>query len=146
MIDGQMGEDVWQAASRTEYFVDIQGDLKLRTRFDTRVKMLWDDGYFYFFAALDDPHVRATFTEHNSYIFHEDSDIEIFTDPHHYFELEENAFATYWELSLETLYRDGGRARDEFDFLGPCTQVYVDGVINNPSVEDKGWSAEIAIP
>ena len=149
-IDGRMNEAAWEAAPWTDRFVDIQGDLKPQPYLDTRVKMLWDDTYFYFFAELQDPHVRATFTERDSYIFWEDSDIEIFIDPdgdtHFYFEVEENAFGTYWDLSLDKPYRDGGPARDGYTFHGLLTRTSVDGTINDPSDIDKGWAAEVAIP
>jgi hypothetical protein len=150
VIDGEMGEPAWQDAPWTDHFVDIQGDLRPLPYLDTRVKMLWDDTYFYFLAELEDPHVRATFTERDSYIFWEDSDIEIFIDPdgdtHNYFELEQNAFGTYWDLSLDKPYRDGGRARDAYTFDGLQTRVHVDGTINDPSDTDVAWTSEIAIP
>ena len=149
-IDGRTDEAAWAAAPWSQRFVDIQGDLEPEPHLETRVKMLWDETYFYFFAELKDPHVRATFTERDSYIFWEDSDIEIFIDPdgdtHSYFEVEENAFGTYWDLSLSRPYRDGGSAWDGYTFDGLLTQTSVDGTINDPSDVDVGWAAEFAIP
>lgn len=119
-IDGGMDEAAWETAPWTDTFVDIRGDLEPQPYLDTRAKILWDDTYFYFLFQLEDPHTRATFTEHDSYIFHEDSDIEIFIDPdgntHLYFEIEENAFGIYWDLSLDKPYRDDGGWTGEFAF------------------------------
>ena len=60
-------------------FVDIQGATQPRPRFRTRAKMLWDDEYFYIAAELEEPHVWATLTEHDSVIFH-DNDFEVFLE------------------------------------------------------------------
>ena len=69
----------------------------------TRVKMLWDDTFFYVGAELEEPHVWATLTEHDSVIFH-DNDFEVFIDPdgdnHEYYEFEINALSTFWDLFL----------------------------------------------
>src|SRR5262245_53670010 len=46
-IDGRLDDVAWQAVPWTDLFVDIEGDAKPRPRFATRVKMLWDDQYFY---------------------------------------------------------------------------------------------------
>src|SRR5262245_6614367 len=46
-IDGRLDESVWAAASWSDAFVDIEGDNRPRPQFRTRVKMAWDDEYFY---------------------------------------------------------------------------------------------------
>ena len=79
-IDGRLDDAAWTAARWTDYFVDIEGDGKPQPRFRTRVKMLWDDEYFYLAADMEEPHVWATFTRHDSVIFH-DNDFEVFIDP-----------------------------------------------------------------
>ena len=75
--------------------------------------MLWDDDFFYIAAALEEPHVWATLTEHDSVIF-QDPDFEVFLDPdgdnHSYYEIEINALGTVWDLRLVKPYRDGGPA------------------------------------
>jgi hypothetical protein len=60
--------------------VDIQGVDDLRPRFRTRVKMLWDDDYFYVAAELEEPDIWGTLKERDSVIFH-DNDFELFIDP-----------------------------------------------------------------
>jgi hypothetical protein len=149
-IDGKLDDEAWKAAPWTDDFVDILGDYRIKPRFRTRVKMLWDDEYLYIGAEMEEPHVQGTFTKRDSYIFHEDNDFEVFINPdgnnHNYAELEMNALNTVWDLRLKKPYRDKGRAEDAWDIPGLKTAVHVDGTINNPRDVDKGWSVEIAIP
>ena len=150
LLDGKMNDPFWEKVDWSESFVDIEGDLKPLPFYDTKVKMLWDENYFYFGAKMEDPHVWATLTERDAVIF-KDNDFEIFLDPdgdtHHYYELEVNALETEWDLLLLKPYRDQAKvAVDSWDIPGLITKVHVDGTINDPSDIDKGWSVEIAIP
>jgi hypothetical protein len=148
-IDGLLDEPSWLKAPWTEDFVDIEGHLKPKPRFRTRVKMLWDDRYFYVGAELEEPHVWATLTKRDSIIYH-DNDFEVFIDPdgdtHEYYELEMNALGTEWDLFLVKPYRDGGPAVSSWDIQGLKTKVFIDKTLNRPEDVDKGWSVEIAIP
>lgn len=150
MIDGKMNEPVWNKVDWTPCFVDIEGALKPLPYLQTRAKMLWDNDYFYFLAELIEPHVCATLTEHDSYIFWEDRDFEIFIDPdgstHNYFEFEQNAFGTYWDLFLDKPYRNNGTALHSWDYEGMMTKVHVNGTVNDPSDLDTSWVTEVAIP
>ncbi len=47
-IDGQLDEDTWKVAPSTDAFVEIQGNIRPRQRFETCAKMLWGDSYFHF--------------------------------------------------------------------------------------------------
>ncbi len=120
-IDGNLKEKSWNRAPWTDSFVDIEGENLPRPRFDTRVKMLWDEKYFYIAARLEEPHLWATLTERDAVIFHENN-FEVFIDPdgdtHNYYELEVNALGTYWDLMLTKPYRDGGQAIDAWDMRG----------------------------
>src|ERR1700676_2121477 len=42
-IDGDINDSVWNQATWTDDFVDIEGDLKPKPHLQTNVKMLWDD-------------------------------------------------------------------------------------------------------
>ncbi len=149
IIDGRLDESSWKKVYWSEDFVNIDGKHRPKPKFKTRVKMLWDDDYFYFGAELEEPHVWATLTDRDSIIY-QDNDFEIFIDPdgdsHNYYELEINALNTVWDLFLVKPYRDGGPAIHGWDIKGLKTAVYVDGTLNNPADKDKGWSVEIAIP
>jgi hypothetical protein len=149
-IDGRLDKDVWQSAPWTEDFVDIQGETYPGPRFRTRAKMLWDDDYFYVGAELEEPHVWASFTEHDSYIFTRDPDFEVFIDPNggsdSYYEFEINALNTSWDLLLTRPYKDGGMPIDSWNIPGLKTAVHVDGTLNDPSDIDHGWTIEMAFP
>ena len=133
-IDGKLDEKAWQAVPWTEPFVDIEGHLKPLPRFQTRVKMLWDDRYLYIGANLEEPHVWGTLTQHDAVIF-QDNDFEIFLDPdgdnHEYYEIEINALNTEWDLFLKKPYRDGGPAINEWEIPGLKTAVHVEGTLND---------------
>jgi hypothetical protein len=148
-IDGKLDEPVWAAASWSDAFVDIEGDRRPRPPFRTRVKMSWDDEYFYVAAEMEEPHVWATLTERDSVIFH-DNDFELFIDPdgdtHAYYELEVNALGTIWDLMLMKPYRDGGPAINAWDIAGLRIGVDVRGTVNKPDDRDEGWTVEIAMP
>jgi hypothetical protein len=148
-VDGKLDEPVWRAAPWSDAFIDIEGDRRPRPPYRTRVKMLWDDEYFYVAADMEEPDVWATLTRRDSVIFH-DNDFEVFIDPdgdsHAYYELEVNAFGTPWDLMLIKPYRDGGPAINGWDITGLQVGVDVRGTINRPGDRDDGWSVEIAMP
>ncbi len=148
-IDGRLNEDAWQKAPWTNEFVDIEGSLKPLPYLKTRVKMLWDDEYFYCAAEMEEPHVWAKLKDRDAVIFH-DNDFELFIDPdgdtHEYYELEVNALNTQWDLLLIKPYRDGAPAINAWDIQGLKTAVHIDGTLNNPRDTDRGWSIEIAVP
>jgi len=149
VIDGRMDDSAWTDALWTDPFVDIEGEAKPRPRFATRVKMLWDDRYFYIAASLEEPHVWGTLEQRDEIVFH-DNDFEVFIDPdgdtREYYEIEVNALNTIFDLFLERTYIDGGPARHEWNLKGLKTAVYVDGTLNDPSDVDRGWSVEFALP
>ena len=110
-IDGHLTDPAWKRAKWSALFVDIEGDLKPKPLYDTKVKMLWDSQYLYIGAYLKEPNLWATLKNHDDIIFR-DHDFEVFIDPdgdtHSYYELEVNAVGTAWDLLLLKPYRDGG--------------------------------------
>lgn len=148
-INGKLEEAAWKDAPWTSAFVDIEGTIRPKPRFRTRAKMLWDAEYLYIGAELEEPHVWATLTEHDSVIFY-DNDFEVFIDPdgdnHQYYEIEINALNTEWDLRLVKPYRDGGPALNEWEIPGFKSAVHIAGTLNDPSDTDRGWTVEMAIP
>src|SRR5262245_25633970 len=65
-IDGKLDDPAWRAAPWSEDFVDIEGDKRPPPRFRTRMKMLWDKQCLYIATELEEPHVWATLTRHDS--------------------------------------------------------------------------------
>ena len=151
VIDGMDNEAGWQSAIWSKPFVDIEGSLKPKPHLDTKVKMLWDSSYFYFFAKLEEPHIWATLKNRDDIIFYDD-DFEIFIDPdgdgHNYYELEWNAFNTLWDLILLRPYRVDKKPKVLFEWNVTVIKsaVHIEGTINDNSDTDRFWSVEIAIP
>lgn len=148
-MDGRVDKPFWAGADWSDDFVDIEGDLRPLPAKQTRVKMLWDDEYFYFAAELIEDQIWATLTERDSVIFY-DNDFEIFIDPdgdsHQYYEFEINALNTVWDLLLVKPYRDGGPPVNGWDISGLKTAVHIDGELNRPGADNRKWSVEVAIP
>ena len=61
-IDGRLDERIWGHAPWSEPFVDIEGDIRPKPLFETRMRMLWDDDALYIGARLEEPHVWGTLT------------------------------------------------------------------------------------
>lgn len=148
-IDGRLDDPAWADTEWTEPFADIEGVGKPRPRFKTRAKMSWDDEYFYIAALLEEPHVWGTLKKHDEIVFH-DNDFEIFIDPdgdtREYYEVEVNVLNTIFDLFLVRTYNDGGPADHDWNLKGLKSAVHIDGTLNDPSDEDRGWSVEFALP
>ena len=117
-IDGVATEEAWSHAEWTDYFIDIEGEKKPTPYFDTRVKMLWDDKFMYFYTEMQESHIWGNLTERDAVIFY-NNDFEIFIKPN-------EVQPTYAEFEINAL----GTAR----------------TLNDPSDVDESWSIEIAIP
>lgn len=148
-IDGQLDDPAWARAPWTAAFTDIEGSIRPKPRFRTRVKMLWDDEYWYIAAQMEEPDLWATIRERDAVIFR-DNDFELFVDPsgtaHRYFEVEMNQLATVWDLFLVKPYREGGHADNSWNIGGLRIAVGLDGTLNSPRDRDRGWTVELAIP
>jgi len=149
VIDGNLDDPAWAAAPWTDPFVDIEGDLKPKPRFETRARMLWDDEYLYVAADMEEPHVWGRLTQHDEIVYH-DNDFEIFIDPDgdraEYYEIEINALGTIFDLFLVKTYIDGGPALHDWTAKGMKSAVAIRGTLNDPSDIDQRWSVEFALP
>ncbi|MFV0546683.1 MAG: sugar-binding protein [Bacteroides sp.] len=148
-IDGQLNEKAWQKAANTDSFVDISGEGFAQPKFDTKVKMLWDDNYLYVGATLAESDIKARLTQRDTIIYH-DNDFEVFLDPdgdgHNYFEIENNARGVIFDLMLDKTYRCGGNFMIQWDCPGLILKVHHQGTLNKPGDQDKAWTVEMAIP
>ncbi|GJM31267.1 MAG: hypothetical protein DHS20C18_02680 [Saprospiraceae bacterium] len=151
VIDGQLENAVWEKVPWTVDFVDIEGDLKPKTTYRTRAKMLWDEQYFYFAAEIEEPHLWATITERDAVMYNND-DFEIFIDPdgdgQNYYEFEMNANNAVWDLLMLYPYRVDTMPNylNNWDIKGIKTGVTLVGTLNDPSDTDSLWRVEIAMP
>lgn len=148
-LDGNLCKPFWDQAPFTELFVDIEGADHATPRYETRAKLLWDDDYLYIGACLEGDEIWATLTERDCVIF-EDNDFEIFLNPscdtHTYCEIELNALGTVWDLLLTRPYLNHGLPINGFDLTGMKVAVQIDGVLGDPSADNKRWMVEVAIP
>jgi hypothetical protein len=148
-IDGKADEEIWNQVEWTDLFLDIEGDINPNPYYDTRVKMLWDDEYIYFYAYMEEEHVWGDITERDAVIFY-NNDFEVFIKPNqyqpYYGEFEVNALGTLWELFLARPYRRNGPVLDHWDLNGTKVGIDIQGTLNDPSDIDESWSVELAIP
>ncbi|MEI6678994.1 MAG: carbohydrate-binding family 9-like protein [Mariniphaga sp.] len=148
VIDG-IPEKAWDNAPWSEPFNDIEGVKKPKPRFQTRMKMLWDDHYLYVYAEMEEPHVWAYEKRRDATIFLE-NDFEMFIKPSTltptYGEFEMNALGTVWDLFFMRPYRSGANYMDSWDMREMLASVHINGTINNPKDTDKGWNVELAFP
>jgi hypothetical protein len=148
-FDGLANESCWQNAEWTDLFQDIEGDNKPAPFYGTRVKILWDDEFIYFFANMEEEHVWADIKKRDEVIFY-NNDFEVFMKPYtsatHYAELEVNALGTVWDLLLMNAYREGGPIINDWNMDDLELGVHVEGKINNSKKSDTGWSLEIGVP
>ncbi|MBQ3637476.1 MAG: carbohydrate-binding family 9-like protein, partial [Clostridia bacterium] len=93
--------------------------------------------------------IWATVTERDDVIF-ADNDFEVFLAPgqsgHRYYELELNALNTVWDLYMERPQRDRVRRINSWDIRGLETAVKIDGLLNDPTADNRGWSVEMKLP
>ena len=148
-IDGSLDDPAWRAVPWTEPFVDIRGNGWPEPTWTTRAKIAWDDDHLYIAAEMEEPHLWATLADRDAILYRE-HDFEVFIDPDgdalDYYELEINALGTEFDLFLPRPYNRKGKANVGWDMVGLRTAVALDGTLNNPSDEDRGWTVEIAIP
>ena len=149
VVDGDINDKVWTAASWITQLVDIEGEIKPKPHHDTKISMLWDVDYLYVAAELTEPHLWATYDTHDMIVFQE-NDFEVFLDPdgdtHHYGEIEINALRTVWDLLLTKPYRDRGKPIDTWNITDIKKGVKLYGTLNDPSDRDEKWTVELAIP
>jgi len=147
IIDGEANDASWNKVDWSQSFIDIEGVKK--PTYNTQVKMLWDENYFYILAKMEEPHVWGNLNKKDTIIFY-NNDFEVFIDPdgdtHNYYELEINALNTNWDLFISKPYREGNVVLNDWTVTGLKSAVKVDGTINNPNDTDKGWTLEMAIP
>ena len=118
-VDGDLAKPAWREAPRSPRFVDmVSGEPAL---YDTRVACQWDAERLYVAYWLEEPQLRASLRERDSFVWN-DNDVELFiAGDDCYYELEINAFGTVYEAFFvwqDALVRGSRFARGGFDPLG----------------------------
>jgi hypothetical protein len=118
-VDGDLGKPAWSGVPRSSRFVDmVSGEPAL---YETRVACQWDERFFYVAYWVEEPQVRATLTERDSFIWN-DNDVELFVAGDDcYYELEINAFGTVYECFFvwQDALRRGSRLERALDLRSP---------------------------
>lgn len=164
VIDGVLNDSAWAEVGWTDPFVDIS--TSILPKFQTKVKIRWDDEWLYVAGHLHDVAVWANITHtchcydpsEDQVIFH-DNDFEVFVDAdgtcHYYKEYEMNAANQNWDLCLNKPYENNGYenstrvfGKHGFDMVPPLLSgvEVLNGALNNPASHPEGWTTEIAFP
>jgi len=95
-INGNLDKDPWTKLPKSSRFVDLVSG---KPGFlDTRIAAAWDDDFFYSAFWIEEPDVRATLKERDSFLWLE-NDVEVFiAGPDCYYELQLNALGTVYEV------------------------------------------------
>jgi hypothetical protein len=111
LVNGDLEKPVWKEAEKTSRFVDlVNGEPAF---FNTRAAVLWDEHALYIGFWLEEPAIRASFTERDSLIWF-DNDVEVFFDGEDcYYEFEINAYGTVYEVFF--VYQDALKRGSRFD-------------------------------
>jgi hypothetical protein len=123
-VDGRLKESCWQKAPRSPRFVDMVTGAP--GFWDTRMAALWDDNHLYVGYWIEEPDIRAGFTERDSPVYLE-NDVELFIGGEDcYYEFQINARGTVYEVFYiwQDAYRRGSRFdTPEFDLLSRPVDV-----------------------
>ena len=110
-VDGDLAKPAWRDVPRSPRFVDmVSGEPAL---YDTRVASRWDAERFYVAYWIEEPQVKATLRERDSFIWNDD-DVEL--------------------LPQKTLFKVWGRSEDDVWAVG------LDGTILHRGAD--GWEPE----
>ncbi|MBN2244206.1 MAG: carbohydrate-binding family 9-like protein [Candidatus Aminicenantes bacterium] len=95
-VDGNLIEKAWQKTPKSPRFVDmVTGEPGF---WDTRMASVWDDRCLYIAFWIEEPDVKAEFTERDSQIYME-NDVEVFIEGEDcYYEFQINARGTIYEV------------------------------------------------
>lgn len=149
VVDGRLESPSWKRAEWTNLFGHIE-EPHIIPEWATRAKMLWDDHFFYVAVDMECPDVWATITTRDEHVYAYDPDFEVFIDPdgdgEHYMEFGMNAINGVYDFLLHKPYdRGGGETREiDWNWEGLRSAVQVQGTLNAPWIEDRGWTAVIA--
>ena len=147
IIDGKANEASWQSAIFTDSFIDIEASKT--PKFDTKLKILWDEKYLYIYVKMEEPHIWGNLKQRDTIIFY-NNDFEVFISPSgttkNYGEIEINALGTVWDLLLNRPYKEFGHPNNFWNLTGLKTAIHIEGTLNNPNDIDSYWSVEMAIP
>ena len=150
-IDGKLDDAAWASAPSTDAFVNTMNGAAVPQK--TAAKLLWDKKFLYVAIENEDSDVWAKLDKRDDKLWTQEAD-EIMIDA-------DGNGRTYVELQVapngnlfDTYLPERRKYEDTIDpKLKPfgwnsktIAKVRVDGTLNKREDQDKGWTAEIAIP
>ena len=110
-IDGNLEKAMWRGAEKSRRFVDlVNGE---QAFFSTQIAALRDEKALYMGFWIEEPAVRASFTERDSLVWF-DNDVEVFFDGTDcYYEFQINALGTVYEVFY--VYQDALKKGSRFE-------------------------------
>ena len=142
-IDGKLDEDAWQTAPETGNFLLYNGEEESPVH--TSARLLWDDENLYISFVCEDADLYATMKERDDLLWSQDV-VEVFImeqslDQGHFVEYEVSPIGTVFDMYL-IVPLEGFLEWTSPGFKWAAT---LDGTVNDPSDEDKGYQVEMAI-
>jgi len=148
-VDGRLDDKAWAAANTAELAVTWESQTGPRQK--TAARLLWDDENLYVSYACEDTDVTAIYTQRDDPTYRDEA-VEIFINPRPgqqttaYIGLEMNARGVLYDYINIGLAPDFRRSFKRFNLDGVKVAAAVDGTLNDPSGQDRGWSLEVSIP
>jgi len=150
-IDGVLDETVWKQAVELGPFVHNSG--KGASRFNTSVKVWFDNDALYLGWNVVDQDIQATFTQRDSK-FWEEEVVEFFVTPSslkEYFELQWNPLNGVFDAIITNSLDSDGLSKNftgewGYTATGMSSMVKVRGTVGQSGDTDEGWIAEVRIP
>ena len=147
VLDGKLDDPAWKRAVVIDHFPSYWA--RTNPGAFTKAWLLWDKDALYFAATMKDKELRSFGEKHNDMIWNGDV-FELFFKPSagspRYYEFQVNPKGVLLELAIPHPV--------PFDFaklaaeppMGMQAVVSLDGTLNHPGDEDRGWTVEGKIP
>lgn len=143
VVDGDLGDPGWKAVASTGAFLRTHDGGAARYR--TEARLVWDDEYLYAAFDSEDEDVWAKLEKKDDPIYGEEV-VEVFLDANAdgktYNELQVSPRNVQFDAYFPARRQGMDLAWDS----GMTSAVKVRGTLNDPSDQDRGWSAELRIP
>lgn len=144
-IDGDLDEEAWRGAGRTEDFVNTLNGSAAELRAHARVT--WDADKLYVAFDVRDDFVRNSHTDRDAPLGEQDA-VEIMVDPdgdgRNYFDMQVSPAGVVFDTRYDSYRQPGPVGHVDYD-SGLQAAVRVQGTANDDG-QDEGYTAEIAIP
>jgi hypothetical protein len=139
-LDGELVEEDWRRAARTDPFRDAAGRL---ARPHSEARLLWQGRTLFMALYAADEDIRATAATHDSPLAGDDHFVLRFAD-------ERGGGASVIEISAAGVVadarEDAAGARDTTWESAVRLGVERDGTLNDPRDDDEEWVVEAAVP